>query len=256
MGRFVTNRDDVEAGIRQGNWVVAFSQKELTETDALEALVAVAASVYTDQPEIVFGFLEGILDESIDGIEAAVAETMSAEVRSQIENFAIPYIKNKLLGRSPGESTETFGSYGVKAGLAQFIGHNEEWNPVANPGGIFGGDTGAWEQVGPGLVSYCPYVGIRFLSSTTPVVQHQRTFWHGTYENKHVTFRMEGAPWMEYDNNATTPSFTFAKTGADQSYVYLHDNSRDMYVALGSAKMYWRVGAGDTWNWLYSGGWS
>jgi len=33
MGRFVTNRNDVENQIRQGNWVVAFSQRALTESD-------------------------------------------------------------------------------------------------------------------------------------------------------------------------------------------------------------------------------
>ena len=164
MGRFVTNSGEVEDAIKQGNWVVAFSQRQLTETDALAALVATGAAIYTDQPEIIFGFLDEILNESIDGLEASVEETMTAEVRSQVENFAIPVIKNFLLGKSPGEGTETFGNFGVKAGLAQFIGHNEEWNFLANPGDILeGGDAGEWQQVGPGLVSYCPYVGIRFL---------------------------------------------------------------------------------------------
>jgi Ricin-type beta-trefoil lectin domain-like len=165
MGRFVSNRNDVENGIRQGGWVVAFSQRELTETDALGALIATGVAIYTDQPEIIFAYLDELLDESIHGLEAAIQQTITAEVQTQIQNFAIPIIKGLLNGRSPGESQETLGHFGVKAGLAKFIGHNEEWNPVANPGGILSGDTGAWQQVGPGLVSYCPYVGIRYLQT-------------------------------------------------------------------------------------------
>jgi hypothetical protein len=168
MGRFVSNRNEIEDSIRQGNWVVAFSRRELTETDLLGLLIATGAAIYTDQPEIVIGFLSEVLDESIAGLEQSIAETMSAEVRSQVENFAVPRIKNLLFGRSSGEATETFGHFGIKAGVAQFVGHNEEWNPIANLGGFINGDTGEWQQVGPGLVSYCPYVGLRFLADVPP----------------------------------------------------------------------------------------
>jgi hypothetical protein len=72
------------------------------------------------------------------------------------------------MGRSQGQSTETLGHYGVKAGVAQFIGHNEEWNPVAHPERWLTGDTGDWQQVGPGLVSYCPYVGLRYVQIVAP----------------------------------------------------------------------------------------
>jgi hypothetical protein len=165
MGRFVTNRSDVENSIKQGNWVVAFSQRELTETDALEALVAAGVSIYTDQPEVLFAYLDELVTESIDGLEAAIAQTLESQVETEVENFAIPLIKNFLSGRTAGEQSENFGDYGIKAGVAQFIGHNEEFNPVANPGGILGGDTGAWQQIGPNLISYCPYVGLRYQST-------------------------------------------------------------------------------------------
>jgi hypothetical protein len=179
MGRFVTNRDDVESQIRQDHWIVAFSKRELTETDALGALVAVGAAIYTDQPEIVAAYLDELLDESITGMEQAIEQTMATDLIDEIKNYAIPIIKNYLFGFSPGESSATFGHFGIKAGLAQFIGHNEEWNPVANPGDLFsGGDAGEWQQVGPGLVSYCPYVGIRFIQSgvsETPSVGGETT---------------------------------------------------------------------------------
>lgn len=58
MGRFVTNRGKIENEIKHGNWVVAFSNRELTETDALGALVATGLAIYTDQPEILFGYLD------------------------------------------------------------------------------------------------------------------------------------------------------------------------------------------------------
>jgi hypothetical protein len=166
MGRFVTNRNDVESQICQDHWIVAFSQRELTETDALEALIAVGAAIYTDQPEIVAEYLDELVDESITGMEQAIEQTIATDLIDEIKNYAIPIIKNYLFGFSAGESSNTFGHFGIKAGLAQFIGHNEEWNFIANPGDLFsGGDAGEWQQVGPGLVSYCPYVGIRFIQS-------------------------------------------------------------------------------------------
>lgn len=164
MGKFVTNRDDVEAHIRQGNWVVAFSNRELTETDVLGLLVASGVAYFTDQPEVVIEYLDELVRESIQGMETSIAQTLPPKVQNVVSNFAIPYLRALLQGRSPGEQATQFGDFGIKAGLAQFIGHNEVWNPIANPGGIVHGDTGAWQQVGPGLVSYCPYVGIRYRS--------------------------------------------------------------------------------------------
>jgi hypothetical protein len=162
MGRFVSNRDDIENGIRAGNWVVAFSKRELTETDALLALAAVGVAIYTDDPEIVIAYLNEVIDESIVGIQTAIPETVSAELRAQVQNYALPAIKHYLLGMSSGESNERFGDFGIKAGVAQFIGHNEEWNPTAHLERLPFGDAGEWQQIGPGLVSYCPYVGLRY----------------------------------------------------------------------------------------------
>jgi hypothetical protein len=165
MGRFVSNRIDVEAGIKQGNWIVAFSARELTETDLATGIVATGVSIYTGSPELVFAWIDELISESIAGLESGIASTFTAEARSQAENFAIPIIKSLLQNASPGESQETFGHFGIKAGLAKFIGHNEEWNIIAHPGNIgdaigalFGGggggsDVGEWQQYGPGLVS-------------------------------------------------------------------------------------------------------
>src|SRR5437763_702960 len=98
MGRFITNQNEIKDGITQNNWKVAFSQRELTESDALEALVVVFGAIYTDQPEAIFAYLEGLLEESIAGLEAAIGQTLASEVRSEAEAFAIPLIKQFLSG--------------------------------------------------------------------------------------------------------------------------------------------------------------
>jgi len=109
MGQFVTNRDDVENHIGEGNWKVAFSQMELTETDALVLLLAVGGAAYTDQPEIVWGYLEAMVDASIQALEASIEQTLATEVQNEVKDFAIPLIKSFLQGRSAAMQTENLG---------------------------------------------------------------------------------------------------------------------------------------------------
>jgi hypothetical protein len=250
---------------------------------------------------------------------------------------------------SVGESNERFGHFGVKAGVAKFIGHNEEWNPLAHLERLPFGDAGEWQQVGPGLVSYCPYLGIRYATApgsdsghstsinvhfrngtTSPVAfflnggnglrtslpahvkqlynvvvdqgiapfvgifQHNgprldfsiangghyvflaqdgkvknffdvesgpattppvRIQWVGTFNGQKTRFKKEVTNWNEYLHGAGAPTNRFVQQSADNNYIFLYDVTRNMHVALGRERMYWKIGNANNWNAMYVGGW-
>lgn len=161
MGRFISNRNDVKSQIEDGGWRCAYG-RELTVQDAVEGAVAAGVSIYTGSPEVVLAWLDNLVNESLIQMETNIAMTFTADARQAVEQFAWEVIANLVQGQNLGERFKELGQWHFKAGLTQFMGQNQEWNPVANVGNILdGGDAGEWVDLGPPIPSLCPYVGLQ-----------------------------------------------------------------------------------------------
>ncbi len=95
------------------------------------------------------------------------AENLAPAVRQQAVQFCQQVIAGLIQRRISGEEFAELFNFNVKAGVAQFNGQNTQFVPNVTAGGILSGietgDTGGSEQpFGPILISFCPYVGLRF----------------------------------------------------------------------------------------------
>ena len=158
MGRFITDRDTVENSIRNNGWVVAFG-RELTYQDAATGLVASGVSIYTSNPAAVMAWLDDLVTQCVQTMGLAIAQTFTPTVRNVAESFAVNVIRGLLSGQVSGESFQNLTNTQFKAGVAKFTGQNQEWNPIANLGNL--SNAGEWENLGPPVISLCPYVGIQ-----------------------------------------------------------------------------------------------
>lgn len=117
---------------------------------------------------------------------------------------------------------------------------------------------------------YCPAIDYTFYVSRTRIEIVSRgtsTFYGGHWDDRRFKFYQSGAMvgrfmlldnfrWTEeqYVNDHRTASYAFVETSRDNDWIYLHDASRDIWVALGSTKIFVRGGAG-AWVEYYTGSW-
>lgn len=73
------------------------------------------------------------------------------------------------------------------------------------------------------------------------------------YEHDHGGFLLEDNEWVEYSWDPNAASFTFEETGRDREWIYLHDASRNLDIALpmGEGYMMVREPADTDWRELY-----
>lgn len=240
--KFETNRNDVQNNIRSGGWVVAFSNRELTETDAAWGVISAVLSYFTGGAAF-DAWLSDLINESLVGMEESIRDTFSENTRQEAIQFSDDVITNLLQLKNVGEQIHDFFQYDFKAGVTQYIGQNFTWIPNFSPEGGF------WQFVPPNQISYCPYVGLRYNKSTGLTKPGHRVQWVGDNEvwyNNHSS-----GEWHQF-NGLQNPQFirVFQETRRDDNYVYLQGQpippgTKILELALGPDKMYYHYIDGD-----------
>jgi hypothetical protein len=77
----------------------------------------------------------------------------------------------------------------------------------------------------------------------------QRVRWSGGVS----VFKLEANQWKEYKDGAAIHQFV--QEGQDQNFIYMYDNTRNLHLALGIGKGYWKQGGTANWNFWIPGNW-
>jgi len=256
-GKFETNRNNVQNNIRSGGWVVAFSNRELTETDATWGVITAVVSYFTGGTAFSI-WLEELIRQSLAGMAESIENTFTPVAVQEAINFADNVITNLLQGKNSGEQFLDLFYVNFKAGVAQYIGQNFTW--ICNP---FSSDGGFWQVDTQNQISYCPYVGMRLnpnIGSPTPSPPLKRIQWiesDGIWYNKHSS-----GEWHQF-NGLQNPQFirAFQETGRDKSFVYLESQpliagGKILQLALGvNRKFFHHLGGEPGWTPESSGHW-
>lgn len=169
-GKFVTNKWEKKAAVRNGGWYVAYG-RELTETDVIHGLVAAGISIYTSNSVVVSTWAQNLIKESIVEMQTSlgqVSNQFGLEAQRRSRNLAIHVIRDLLRGKRPGVSgILRHGVVEFKAGVSEYNGRNQVWDPTY--GCSFGNFThcGGYRTIST-TWALVPYVAIRFRPGVSP----------------------------------------------------------------------------------------
>lgn len=113
-------------------------------------------SISSANPAPVIAWITNLIYESLEQMDQSIANNLAPEAREEAIQFAQQVLRNLIQGKNVGEQVHDIGRFNFKAGIAEFIGKNYVWIPNLSREG------GYWQFVPPNVISYCPYVGLRF----------------------------------------------------------------------------------------------
>lgn len=128
-GEYRTNKFALKSEIETGGWVVAWAD-DMSETDAIQGVVAAGVSVYTANPAPFIEWVRQLVDRTISSLTASARERFSQELRSQAERFTREAIEAAIRGRNANEVLRQFDTVDFKAGAIKYSGGNYLGNQI------------------------------------------------------------------------------------------------------------------------------
>lgn len=155
MGKFETNKWEIKEEVKKGGWEVA-EGRELTETDAIQGVVAAGVSIYSGNSAPFVAWLTKLLNESLNKLSGNIQSQFTEVAKKQALDLARTTIKDLMSGQpKSGEALVQLGNIQFKVGVSHYIGKNREW--IIN----LSKEGGYWQTIST-THAYQPYVAMRF----------------------------------------------------------------------------------------------
>lgn len=129
--RYETNKFELKAQQEEGGWVLAWSD-DLSETDAIEGVVAAGVSIYTGGSSFVL-WVHELVDRTIQSTMDSARTRFPDYIQRQAENLAQQVIFAAIQGKSPRQALRNFDTVDFKAGAIRYTGGNYIGNQLAGP---------------------------------------------------------------------------------------------------------------------------
>jgi hypothetical protein len=139
MGKYITNKWDKKIEIEAGGWVAAWSD-DISETDAINGVVAAGVSIYTGSPAVFIAWVKQLVERTIDSLISSASREFPDAVFDKVLPLATDTIKAAIEGKDAKEVPKQYDTVDFKAGAIRYSGRNYEWNGVTSPGSdiVFG----------------------------------------------------------------------------------------------------------------------
>ena len=157
MGKYITNKWDKKAEVEAGAWVAAWSD-DISETDAINGVVAAGVSIYTANPAAFIEWVTALIERTIDSLISSAQREFPDAILGQVKDLAVEIIKSAVDGRDAKETLKQFDTVDFKAGAIRYSGRNYEWNVFAQ----------RYDPIGPPTWGLKPYVAFRWRGSVVP----------------------------------------------------------------------------------------
>lgn len=157
MGKYITNKWDKKAEVEAAGWIAAWAE-DISETDAINGVVAAGISIYTGSPTVFIEWVKLLIDRTIDSLIASAGRQFPEAVLGQVIQLATDTIKAAIQGQDAKEVLKQYDTVDFKAGAIRYSGRNHEWNVFAQ----------RYDPFGPPTWGIKPYVAFRWRGSTVP----------------------------------------------------------------------------------------
>lgn len=120
-----TNKFDLKAQVSQGPppWVVAWGE-DITETDALQGVVATGLSIFSANPAPFVAWVEQLVQQAIISLVQSAAGAFPDAIRGQVKQMVTDIIKAAIQGRGAHEVLKQYDTVDFKAGAIRYSGKN------------------------------------------------------------------------------------------------------------------------------------
>ena len=157
MGKYITNKWDKKIEIEAGGWVAAWSD-DISETDAINGVVAAGVSIYTGSAAVFIAWVKQLVERTIDSLISSASREFPDAVFDKVLPLATDTIKAAIEGKDAKEVLKQYDTVDFKAGAIRYSGRNYEWNAFAQ----------RYDPFGPPTWGMKPYVAFRWRGSVTP----------------------------------------------------------------------------------------
>ena len=128
---YKTNKFELVAKQENGGWVLAWS-KDITETDAINGVVAAGISIYTGGAAFSLWVSE-LVDRTINSVADSGRRRFPEYVRVQSKELAQQVIYAAIQGKSPQQALKNFDTVDFKAGAIRYTGGNYVGDQLVGP---------------------------------------------------------------------------------------------------------------------------
>lgn len=220
---YETNKFDRKAKVEKGGWVVAWA-KDISETDAIEGVVAGGVSIYSANPAPFIAWVETLVERTISSLMASAKEEFPNAIRRQAMDLAMEAIKAAIQGQDAREVFRQYDTVDFKAGAIKYSGRNYQnvWNPFK------------WKHekiyYGPPTWGIKPYVAFRWRGSGgSGTGNSERT--QAIYVRNKAPFPVSVAVHYKLNNHWRTDGFRQIDPGqrslvcrTDNTWIYFYAN--------------------------------